>query len=121
MHLVSIKQMKAVRNASGFKTRDVYKRMREAVPHLACGRRAVDERRPQGLQPRKVVTMHMAQEARQGRPVLGLVSEVIDADLRKFGDDAFEGGHARRWPRDWLTATQEPRQRIVSLQSYRMR
>ena len=61
--------------------------------YLSCRGRAVYERGPQRLQPHKVITMHVAQEARQRRLALGLLPEVIDAYLRKFGRDPFEGRH----------------------------
>nr|POE80069.1 hypothetical protein CFP56_08135 [Quercus suber] len=65
----------------------------QAQQQRARRRRAVDEGRAPGLQPRRVVAVHVAQEAgERGRAERGPV-EAVDADVGELRDDAVEGGH----------------------------
>lgn len=61
--------------------------------HLTCGSRTVNKGCPQRLKACQVITVDMAQEACERGSVTRVRAKVVDANLRKLGYDAFEGGH----------------------------
>ena len=56
----------------------------QAQQHVAGGRGAVDKGGPKRVEANEMIRVKMAQEAGQRRGVVGLGSEIVDADVWEF-------------------------------------